>query len=80
MHKQQPFFMLQVLKKSKNLALAFPMDGKPRVGDRFAVGIITDLAENDDGTFVMRIGSDENVTLPLKEGKTSRGQHYISLS
>ena len=76
---EQPFFTLQVLKVRKNLVLAFPMDGKPKIGDRFADGCITDLASTDDGTLVLRIGADENAALPLHEGRSARGQHQITI-
>ena len=77
--KNEPFFSVQVLKVCRNLAVCFPLEGTPRKGDRFAGGEIAELAELPDGSYILQIGQDETVRLPLTVNTAERGQHRIEL-
>ncbi|MBQ8399875.1 MAG: hypothetical protein IJX08_07935, partial [Clostridia bacterium] len=73
-------FAVQVLKVRKNIAVCFPLQGTPKVGDLFADGIITAAAPAGDGTLLLQIGNDASVALPLKEGGSYKGQRQLVLS
>ena len=68
---------MQVQKVRRNLAVCFPMDGKPEIGDHLGGERITDMAPAGDGTLILKLGSDESVVPDLKEGRIVRGQHRI---
>lgn len=77
--RAQQFFRVQVLKVRKNIAVCFPMEGNPQVGDHFAEGMITAVAPAGDGTVLLQVGNDQTEVLPLAEGTEERGQHRITL-
>ena len=77
---KERFFTVQVLKCRKNLVVCFPLSGMGQAGDRFAGGVITDMAQIGDGTVLFKIGNDPDITLPLKPGCAEKGQYRISLN
>lgn len=74
------FFKAQVLKVCKNLVVCFPLEGVPQKGDYFGGAVITACAPAKDGTLILQIGNDTGRALPLEEGRSFVGQHYLELT